>query len=98
MVAEAMKDLYAEDSFNYPEGYSFALLAATIGMFVGVIAGALLVNFAPLSAGLGAEDRPSPSASVDAAHQPGPSRSGRSGVLPREQSGQCSAQAQGDCA
>ena len=80
VVAEAMKDLYAEDSFNYPDGYSLALLAATVGMFVGVIAGALLVNFAPLSTGLAAEDRPSPSASADAAHQPGPSRSG---VLPR---------------
>ena len=48
-------------------------------MFVGVIAGALLVNFAPLSIGLAAEDRPS-SASADAANQPGQSRSG---VLPR---------------
>ena len=50
VVAEAMKDLYAEDSFNYPDGYTLALLAATVGMFAGVIAGALLVNFAPLSA------------------------------------------------
>ena len=44
-----MKDLYAEDSFNYPDGYSLALLAATVGMFGGVIVGALLVNFAPLA-------------------------------------------------
>ena len=79
VIAEAMKDLYAEDSFNYPDGYSLALFAATIGMFVGVIAGALLVSFAPLTASLSAEDRPS-SASIDAAHQPGPIRSG---VLPR---------------
>jgi Na+/glutamate symporter len=53
VVAEAMKPLYAEDSFDYPDGYSLALLAATVGMFVGVIAGALLVNFAPLSTGQG---------------------------------------------
>lgn len=50
VVAEAMKDLYAEDSFNYPDGYTLALLAATVGMFAGVITGALLVNFAPLAA------------------------------------------------
>ena len=39
VVAEAMQDLYAVDSFNYPAGYPLALLAATIGMFVGVITG-----------------------------------------------------------
>ena len=50
VVAEAMKDLYAEDSFNYPDGYTLALLAATVGMFAGVISGAVLVNFAPLTA------------------------------------------------
>jgi hypothetical protein len=53
VVAEAMKDLYAVDSFNYPDGYPLALLAATVGMFVGVIAGAVLVNLAPLGIGLG---------------------------------------------
>ena len=50
VVAEAMKDLYAPDSFNYPQGYTLALLSATVGMFGGVIVGALLVNFAPLAA------------------------------------------------
>ena len=49
VVAEAMKDLYSEESFNYPDGYTLALLAATVGMFAGVISGALLVNFAPLA-------------------------------------------------
>ena len=49
VVAEAMQDLYAEGSFNYPDGYPLALLAATLGMFVGVIVGAVLVNMAPLS-------------------------------------------------
>ena len=39
-MAEAMQDLYAGDSFDYPDGYPLALLAATVGMFVGVIAGA----------------------------------------------------------
>lgn len=53
VVAEAMKDLYAPDSFGYPDGYPLALLAATVGMFVGVIAGAVLVNLAPLGIGLG---------------------------------------------
>ena len=50
VVAEAMLPLYAPSSFNYPDGYTLALLAATVGMFVGVIAGALLVNLAPLAA------------------------------------------------
>ncbi len=48
VVAEAMKPLYAEDSFNYTDGYTLALLAATVGMFAGVITGAILVNMAPL--------------------------------------------------
>ena len=51
VVAEAMKPLYSEESFGYPDGYSLALLAATVGMFVGVIVGALMVNFAPLANG-----------------------------------------------
>ncbi|KAL1510646.1 hypothetical protein AB1Y20_006944 [Prymnesium parvum] len=52
VVAEAMLPLYAEETFNYPAGYSLALLAATVGMFAGVILGALLVNVAPLTARL----------------------------------------------
>lgn len=49
VVAEAMRPLYARDSFDYPDGYPLALLAATVGMFVGVMAGAVLVNLAPLA-------------------------------------------------
>ena len=56
-----MKDLYAEDGFNYPDGYSLALLAATFGMVAGVVAGAILVNLAPLSQGLSAADVAAPS-------------------------------------
>ena len=44
-----MEPLYAVDSFNYPDGYPLALLAATVGMFLGVICGAVLVNLAPLA-------------------------------------------------
>ena len=53
VVAEAMKALYAEDSFNYPDGYTLAMLSATVGMLGGVVVGALLVNFAPLSTDAG---------------------------------------------
>jgi Na+/glutamate symporter len=49
VVAEAMRPLYAPDSFNYPEGYPLALLAAAVGMFAGVIVGAVLVNLAPIT-------------------------------------------------
>ena len=49
VVAEAMRPEYSPASFNYPDGYPLALLAAAIGMFVGVIAGAILVNLAPLA-------------------------------------------------
>ena len=49
VVAEAMRPLYAPDSFNYPEGYPLALLAAAVGMFAGVIVGAVLVNLAPIA-------------------------------------------------
>ena len=36
VVAEAMKPLYAEDSFNYPDGYTLALLAATVAVDVAL--------------------------------------------------------------
>ncbi len=49
VVAEAMRPLYAPDSFDYPEGYPLALLAAAVGMFAGVIVGAVLVNLAPIA-------------------------------------------------
>ena len=53
VVAEAMKDLFAADSFDYTDGYPLSLLSATVGMFAGVILGAILVNLAPLSTPLG---------------------------------------------
>ena len=40
VVAEAMKALYAEDSFNYPDGYTLAMLSATVGMLGDVVVGA----------------------------------------------------------
>lgn len=49
VVAKAMSPIYMEPSFNYPAGYTLAMLSATVGMFAGVILGALLVNLAPLS-------------------------------------------------
>ena len=70
VVAEAMKDLYAEDSFNYPDGYTLAMMAATVGMFAGVIAGAVLVNFAPLSTDAGRSSQGAESASVGSGSPP----------------------------
>ena len=63
VVAEAMKPLYAVDSFNYPDGYALALLAATIGMFAGVICGTVLVNMAPLQNSLHVQTDPDTAAS-----------------------------------
>ena len=70
VVAEAMKDLYAEDSFDYPDGYTLAMMAATVGMFAGVIAGAVLVNFAPLSTDAGRSSQGAESASVGSGSPP----------------------------